>query len=216
VSRKHKLIWREYLKTAIIAAVVAVILRIFVISAYRVGSASMEDTLLEGDFLFVDQLFYGELEVGNIIVFKYPDNPEKDLIKRVVALPNDTVEIIDKKLYVNGKAAALPAYSKYIDSLRVLPKSLSFRDNFGSYVVPESMYFVMGDNRDDSRDSRFWGSVPKEDIKGKAVLVYWSWQPDPNAPEWELPYVVSLIEWIGYLLWNFPSHLRWGRLGNVL
>ncbi len=216
--REHKPLWREYLETAIIALVAAGLLRFFVVSAYRVSSSSMEDTLLEGDYIFVNKLAYKygtSPQTGDIIVFKYPNNPRKDFIKRIVALPGQTVQIADKVLYVDGQVAEIPIHSKHIDK-RIIPGDLSFRDNFGPYVVPEGNYFVMGDNRDDSRDSRFWGPVPEENIRGKAVFIYWSWMPDPNAPKWEFPYLINAIQWIGYGLFNFPSHVRWSRLGTPL
>ncbi len=215
---KRKPIWREYPETAIIALVAAVLLRVFVISAYRVSSASMENTLYEGDYIFVNKLAYeygGSPQAGDIIVFIYPNNPNKDFIKRIVAMPGQTVEIADKILYVDGAVAEIPIESKHIDQ-RIIPGDLSFRDNFGPFEVPPGQYFVVGDNRDDSRDSRFWGGVPDENIKGKAVFVYWSWTPDTDSPDWSFPYVIDAVRWIGYGLFNFPSHVRWSRLGMSL
>ncbi len=211
-------VWREYFETAILALSAAILLRIFVVSAYRVSSASMEDTLTEGDYLFVNKLAYEygtPPQSGDIIVFMYPNNPEKDFIKRIVALPGQTVQIADKAVYVDGELVQIPSGSKNIDA-KILPADLSFRDNFGPYLVPENSYFVMGDNRDDSRDSRFWGAVPRENIRGKAVFVYWSWEPNKDEPAWEFPYIVNLVQWSGYVLWNFPSHTRWDRVGMSL
>ncbi|MDH4158186.1 MAG: signal peptidase I [candidate division Zixibacteria bacterium] len=216
--RERKPLWREYLETAIIALVAAVLLRIFVVSAFRVSSASMEDALFEGDYIFVNKLAYeygSGPQVGDIVVFKYPNNPTKTYIKRIVAMPGETVQVADKVLYVNGEVAEIPIWVKNIDQ-RIIPGDLSFRDNFGPYLVSPDEYFVMGDNRDDSRDSRFWGTVPQENILGKAVMVYWSWQPDPDAPTWEFPYVISAVQWLGHALYNFPSHIRWSRLGSAL
>ena len=153
----------------------------------------MEDTLLEGDYIFVNKLAYQfgtDPQPGDIIVFKYPNNPEKDYIKRIIAGPGDVVQIADKIVYVNNEVAPIPAHSKNIDQ-RIIPGDLSFRDNFAPLVVPPGEYFVMGDNRDDSRDSRFWGCVPVENIKGKAVFVYFSWTPDPDAPGWKFPYIIN-------------------------
>ena len=216
-TKYKKPLWREYLETAIIALVAALILRIFVVSAYRVSSESMADTLFEGDYIFVNKLAYdfgAEPSPGDIIVFKYPNNPNKEYIKRIVAVGADVVQIADKVVYVNEEVAAIPPESKNNDG-RIIPGDLSFRDNFGPYEVPFDQYFVLGDNRDDSRDSRFWGSVPKENIIGKAVFVYWSWEPG-DAPAWEAPYIIETIQWIGYGLFNFPSHTRWDRLGTSL
>lgn len=201
LNRKEtKPVWREYFETAIIAVVAAVLLRIFVVSAYRVNSASMEDALFTGDYIFVNKLAYeyGKTpQIGDVIVFKYPNNPEKDYIKRIVAFPGQTVQVADKIVYVDGRVASLPATAKNTDK-KVLAGDLSFRDNFGPYLVPQGQYFVMGDNRDDSQDSRFWGSVPAENIKGKAVFIYWSWDPDPNPPGWSFPYVHHVVQWVGH------------------
>lgn len=217
-SKAFKPLWREYLETAGIALVAAILLRLFVVSAYRVSSASMEGSIYEGDYIFVNKLAYeygGDPKTGDIIVFKYPNNPSKDFIKRIVAAEGQEVQIADKILYVNGEIAEIPLESKHIDG-RIIPADLSFRDNFGPYIVPDGEYFVLGDNRDDSRDSRFWGSVPRENIRGKAVFIYWSWTPNPDAPGWGFPYVVDAFRWVGYGLFNFPSHIRWGRLGSAI
>jgi len=216
--RERKPLWREYLETAIIALVAALVLRIFVVSAYRVNSESMADTLYEGDYIFVNKLAYkygSGPQIGDIIVFKYPNNPEKDYIKRIVAEAGQIVQIADKVLYVDGEVAAIPPGMKHIDE-RILPGDLSYRDNFDAYEVPPGHYFVMGDNRDDSRDSRFWGCVPEENIKGKAVFVYWSWEPHPDPPGWGFPYVHHAIHWLGHALYHFPTHTRWSRLGTSL
>ena len=213
----QKPLWREYLETAVIALMAAIVLRIFVVSAYRVSSSSMEDTIYQGDYIFVNKLAYdmgNEPEPGDIIVFMYPNNPEKHYIKRIAAVGADVVQIADKVVYVNEEVATIPADSKNIDK-RNIPGDLSFRDNFGPYQVPFDEYFVLGDNRDDSRDSRFWGSVPKENILGKAIFVYWSWEPG-DSPAWEFPYIIESVQWIGYGLFNFPSHIRWERLGSAL
>lgn len=213
--RPPKPLWREYVETAVLAIVAAVLLRMFVVSAYRVSSASMEDTLSEGDYIFVNKLAYEygtEPEAGDVIVFKYPNNPERDYIKRIVALPGQTVEVVDKVVYVDDLVTTIPAHSKNID-LKILPADLSFRDNFGPYKVPEGQYFVMGDNRDDSKDSRFWGSVPRDNLRGKAVFIYWSWAPNVNAPKWGFPYVIDLVQWVGYVIVNFGDNARLDRIG---
>lgn len=218
-QKPSKPVWREYLETAIIAVVAAVLLRVFVVSAYRVNSASMADSLLEGDYIFVNKLAYkygGKTpQLDDIIVFKYPNNPEKDYIKRIVAMPGQTVQVADKILYVDGVPAPQLPGVKYLDQ-KIMPGDLSPRDNFGPFVVPEDEYFVMGDNRDDSRDSRFWGTVPANHVLGKAVLVYWSWQPDAKTPGWEFPYVIDLVYWIGYGIVNTPSHVRWDRIATSI
>jgi len=216
--KERKPLWREYLETAIIALVAALLLRIFVVSAYRVSSASMEDSLFEGDYIFVNKLAYDygtDPKVSDIIVFKYPNNPQKDYIKRIMAGPGQIVQLADKVLFIDGEVAPIPMNTKNIDA-RIIPADLSFRDNFGPFTVPPGEYFVMGDNRDDSRDSRFWGTVPVENIKGKAVFIYWSWEPDPDAPGWGFPYIHNVFQWFFHGIYNFPTHVRWTRLGTAL
>lgn len=216
--RTRKPLWREYLETALIALVAAVLLRIFVVSAYRVNSASMADTLYKGDYIFVNKLAYDYghgPKYGDIIVFKYPNNPNKDYIKRVVAFPGQTVQIADKILYVDGQVALIPTESKNIDR-RIIPGDLSFRDNFGPYEVPPGQFFVLGDNRDDSRDSRFWGCVPEENIRGKALFVYWSWEPSEDPPDWGFPYILDAFAWAGHAIYNLPSNARIERIGHSL
>jgi signal peptidase I len=218
-QKERKPLWREYLETTIIAVVAALLLRFFVVSAYRVNSASMEDTLLTGDYIFVNKLAYkygGKTPALNdIIVFKYPNNPEKDYIKRVVAVPGQQVEVVDKVLYVDGQAAHVSEGTKFTDK-KIIPMDLSFRDNFGPFEVPQNEYFVMGDNRDDSRDSRFWGTVPAANIHGKAVFIYWSWEPDANPPGWSFPYVIDAIAWMGHGIINAPTHIRLDRVAVPL
>ena len=210
---QKKPLWREYLEVVGIALLAALLLRIFVVSAYRVSSASMEDALLIGDYIFVNKLAYSYREpaTGDIIVFKYPLNPEKHYIKRVVALPGQTVEVIDKVVYVDGQVAEIPPHSKNTDP-NILAAELSNRDNFGPVQVPVGQYFVMGDNRDDSQDSRFWGFVPHENIIGKAVFVYWSWQPASYETEWSFPYIHQALFEFGSVIVGFPSRTRWDRL----
>jgi len=215
-KKKAKIPWKEWLQIALVALILAVLLRLFVLQSYRVNSGSMEDILLEGDFIFVDLLVYesSEPKIGDVIVFKYPNDPDRLFTKRIVALPGQEVRISSKLLFVDG-IGIFDSWSKYVyqDTLSV---DDSRRDNFESYIVPPNSYFVMGDNRDDSRDSRFWGAVPRENIKGRAWFVYWSWEPHPDPPGWEFPYVYNIVEWIGHALYNFPTHVRWIRIGNNL
>ncbi len=215
--KEPKPLWREYVEVILISFVAAILLRLFVVSAYRVDSGSMEDALFEGDYIFVNKLAYSynEPAMGDIVIFKFPLNPTRDYIKRIVGLPGQTVEVIDKVVYVDNRLAEIFPNVKY-DDPKILAAQLSMRDNFGPVQVPENEYFVMGDNRDDSQDSRFWGFLPNENIKGKAVFVYWSWQPDESAPEPSFPYVQTPFEYGYYFLTNFPSSTRWERLFTVL
>jgi signal peptidase I len=194
---------REYLEAIVLAILLTVVIRGLVVQAFRIPTGSMENTLLVGDFLFVNKLVYGsEIDIGaaghrilyyrfpairqpqrgDVIVFRYPDDPSRDFIKRCVATEGQTVEIRDKTLYVDGKAQVEP-YVIHSDD-KVIPKEINGRDNFGPTVVPKGHLFMMGDNRDNSHDSRFWGPLPLTLIKGKAMILYWSWDADRNMPRW--------------------------------
>ncbi len=216
IKRRARARARDYVEAILIALVIAVILRVFVIQAYRVESGSMEETLLEGDFLFVNKFIYHfrDPAPGDIIVFEYPLNPSKDFIKRVIATEGQTVEVVNKKLYINGQEAFDPLGTKHSDT-RYLPPELSTRDFFGPKQVPPGQLFVLGDNRDDSRDSRFWGFVDRTAVKGKAVMIYFSWMPDPNAPRWSAPYIDKVFSIFFYNLAHFPSRVGWSRLFRV-
>lgn len=216
-QQTEKPVWREYVEVMLVALVAALLLRVFVVSAYRVSSSSMEDSLMTGDYIFVNKLAYKYREPapGDIIVFEYPLNRERDYIKRVVALPGQTVEVIDKIVYVDGELAHIPPDSKNTDP-QVLAAELSNRDNFGPIQVPPGQFFTMGDNRDDSRDSRFWGFVPADHIRGKAIFVYWSWEPSGEKTEWSFPYIHTAAVEAGSFLVNFPSSTRWDRIALAL
>lgn len=213
IKRRSRSRIREYIEAVLIALVIAVILRVFVVQAYRVESGSMEDTLKIGDFLFVNKYIYHfrDPAPGDIIVFEYPLNPTKDYIKRVIAIEGQTVEINSKKVYVDGQLILDPDEAKHTDR-KLIPLELSTRDFFGPKQVPPGQLFVMGDNRDDSKDSRFWGFVDKKAVKGRAFFTYFSWQNDPNAPEWSSPYIDKVFTIFFYNLTHFPWRIGWSRL----
>lgn len=188
--KSKKKIFREYLEAIITALILALIIRTFVVQAFKIPSGSMIPTLLIGDHILVNKFIYG-IEIpftdkkilifrkphrGDIIVFKYPENPKKDFIKRVVAIGGDVIEEKDKAIYLNGQRVIEP-YAYHYDKY-VRPNGFDPRDNFGPLVVPEGKVFVMGDNRDQSYDSRYWGFVDLKDIRGKALIIYWSWDPN--------------------------------------
>jgi len=214
-AKKEKSTLRSYVETIVLALLIALFLRLFVVSAYHVSSGSMSDTLLAGDYIFVSKLAYrySPPKIGDIIVFENPYDASKDYIKRIVAAEGQTVEIMDKTLVIDGQIAAIPSLSKHIDR-QVLPAELSTRDNFGPITVPAGQYFVMGDNRDDSFDSRSWGCLDKKYIKGKAAFVYLSYEPDPKAPKWESPYFTKIFQIPFYYLTSFWGQLRLGRIGT--
>ena len=192
---------REYLEALVLAIVLTVVVRGLVVQAFRIPTSSMEETLQIGDFLFVNKMVYGsEIDIGvaghqlvyhrfpairepkpgDVIVFRYPDDPSRDFIKRCVATGGQTVELRDKVLYVDGQAQEEP-YAVHKDP-RVLPREVNARDNFGPYVVPQGQLFMMGDNRDNSHDSRFWGGLPRSLVKGQAMILYWSWDAERRIP----------------------------------
>lgn len=181
---KKKTLLREYLEAAAVAVLLALFIRTFVVQAFKIPSGSMEPTLLIGDHILVNKFLYGvkipftrktlipvsEPKRDDVVVFIYPVDTTKDFIKRVIALPGETLEISDSKIYING--------SLYQDRYGCY-ENHGGSYHFGPVTVPEKQFFVMGDNRDHSYDSRFWGFVPIKDVKGKAFIIYWSW------PHWE-------------------------------
>jgi signal peptidase I len=188
VKSKKKLLW-EYVEAIITALILALLIRTFIVQAFKIPSGSMIPTLLIGDHILVNKFLYGtqipftdkkilifrEPEKGDIIVFKYPENPAKDFIKRVIATEGDTIEEKNKVVYVNGEPVT-ETYAYHYDP--TMHSDSDPRDTFGQIRVPKDKIFVMGDNRDHSYDSRFWGFVDEKEVKGKAFIIYWSWDPD--------------------------------------
>lgn len=185
IKRKH--IIREYAESIIIAIILALIIRTFVVQAFKIPSGSMEDTLAIGDHILVNKFIYGtkipftatrflklrDPRRGDVIVFEYPEDPSKDFIKRVIGLPGDEVQVVDKKVFVNGKPYENP--HEVHKEKEIIPEAQNPRDNTKVIKVPHGSFFVMGDNRDRSYDSRFWGFVKMDKIKGLAFIKYWSW-----------------------------------------
>jgi signal peptidase I len=217
-----KSVIREYAEALVIAIVLALIIRMFVVEAFKIPSGSMIPTLLVGDHLLVNKFIYKftEPKRGDIIVFKYPDDPSRNFIKRLIAVGGDTVELRDKVVYVNG-AKHNESYVQHI-SPDVLPPEYSPRDNFGPISVPPNSYFMMGDNRDSSLDSRFWKNrfVNRRAIVGKAFIIYWSWKHDEgssqNQAEAFTDKVIRYGKTIVYYISHFPSVVRWNRLGRLV
>lgn len=217
----------EYIKAIIFAVAVALFIRSFVVQAFRIPSGSMEDTLLVGDFLLANKFIYGiripftnirlpalrEPKIGDVLIFQYPKDPSRDFIKRVVARPGQTVEIRDKILYVDNKRTVDPPKSKYVDPF-IIRRKVGARDNYGPEIVPENSFFVMGDNRDSSEDSRYWGFLDRDLLRGKALILYWSWAPDRKAPEYTG--LTSFPSIVLYNLLHFPSRTRWSRIGMLV
>jgi signal peptidase I len=187
---------KEYAKAIIIAIIIALFIRTFVVQAFKIPSGSMKNTLLVGDHILVNKFIYGvkipflrktiipvtEPKQGDIVVFIYPMDRSKDFIKRTIAVAGDVVEIRNKQIFING-VPYNDGYGIYTDDL-MIPRSMQPRDNFGPVTVPENSIFVMGDNRDQSFDSRFWGFVKLEDVLGKAFIIYWSWNGSTHSIRW--------------------------------
>jgi signal peptidase I len=185
VSRSRSGI-REYVEAIVWAVVITLLLRTFALQAFRIPSESMEDTLLRGDYLFVTKLDYGanvpftdwrlpglrQPRRGDVIVFHWPQDPSKDFIKRCIATEGQTVEIRHKEVFVDGRRLVEP-YVKHSEWSEE-PAGYSPRDNFGPVTIPPGELFMMGDNRDNSNDSRFWGNVPMRLVQGRALFLYYS------------------------------------------
>ena len=200
-SKKSSL--RENIEAILVAILLALFIRAFVVQAFKIPSGSMKPTLLIGDHILVNKFIYGvklpywgktiipvkKPKRGDIVVFKFPEDPSKDFIKRVVGIAGDTVEIRSKQVYINQKPLEA-LYGVNTDASEI-PALLQPRDNFGPVTVPPHSLFVLGDNRDHSYDSRFWGFVDLEALKGKAFIIYWSWNKKDFG-------------------------VRWGRVGNLL
>lgn len=224
-----KTLW-NYLRLLILAVVLAILIKEMLVEAYNIPSESMERTLLVGDFLIADKITYGahipltgwrlpslkEPALGDVVVFRFPDNPHKNFIKRIIAKGGDEVKIVNKVVHVNGLPLSEGRYAIHSDSTIIPPGTTHPRDNFGPITIPAGHYFVLGDNRDNSSDSRFWGTVPRDNIIGKALFVHWSWRPSESAPKitWWNPLSIG---WASlYYIYNVPSHVRWDRLFSVI
>jgi signal peptidase I len=223
-----KSIVREYFESIVIAVILALFIRTFVVQAFKIPTGSMEENLLIGDHLLVNKFVFGPaaspleravlpigtIKRGDVVVFKYPVEPERDFIKRVVGLPGESIEVKEKKVYINGK----PFEESYVHFLAPpmgqseLHEVTSFdvRERYGPVTVPANQYFVMGDNRDNSQDSRYWGFLPRDYIKGKALMVYWSYEADREDYQQD-----GLGDRVGGALstvTHFFTKTRWKRL----
>ncbi len=210
INRKEPLSSKthEYIEAIIIAILIAVVVRTFAIQAYKIPSQSMVPSLLVGDHLLVNKFIYGvkiplirkmlipvsEPGRGDIIVFEYPEDRSKDFIKRVIGIGGDKIEIKNKEIFINDRPYK-DVFGVYTDPV-IYPAIVQKRDNFGPVTVPKGSLFVMGDNRDYSLDSRFWGFVELRDVEGKALIIYWSWNSEPQD--------------------NPLKKIRWERMGKLL
>jgi len=212
---------REYFESIVIAVVLALFVRTWVVQAFKIPTGSMEENLLIGDHLLVNKFVYapamtglertllpiGEIERGDVLVFKFPEEPERDFIKRVIGLPGETIEMRQSRVLINGSAIDEP----YLDAMRPdgrLPPDI--RGTFGPQVVPEEHLFMMGDNRGDSQDSRYWGTLPVHYVKGRAFVLYWSYESESDF--YAEVGVGATIRRLGSAATHFFTRTRWNRL----
>ncbi len=228
-TKSGKSVPREYLESVVVAVVLALFIRTFAVQAFKIPTGSMETNLLIGDHLLVNKLVYSpsfgplesallgkrEIKRGHVVVFKFPEDPTRDFIKRVIGLPGETVEIRDKKVFVDGEALEEP-YARFLepplrhDDPEYGLRGEGVRDNWGPQVVPAGQLFVMGDNRDNSRDSRFWGFLPADQVKGRALLVYWSYEA--TRDEYNR---TGIVAWLRDTLSAF-GRTRWKRFFHLI
>jgi signal peptidase I len=217
---------REYLEALIIAAIFLQFANTFVVQTYYIPSGSMENTLLVGDHLFVNRFIYGPAPTalerkllplrpvrrGDIVVFRSKENPRIDVVKRCVGVPGDQIRVVDKRLVINGKPVDDSAYAVHKDPNHIppfYPTQMASRDNFGPFTVPPASYFCMGDNRDNSWDSRFWGELPESYLLGRAFAIYWSRgdQTSDLGPQTPSQKIADLAKTVA----RFPTKTRWKR-----
>ncbi len=222
-------------KQTLIAILLALVIKTSVVEAYKIPSASMEDTLLVGDFLLANKFIYGarlplvdwrlpalrDPRRGDVVIFIFPGDGVTKYIKRCIGQPGDTIEVRDKVLYVNHQLFPDPEHSKHQDTLATGqqkifpfgPDGQFSRDNFGPYIVPRDSYFMMGDNRDNSYDSRFWSAVSRDRILGKALVIHWSWDDSEyQSPSVSIADPLSVPRLFIYNAAHFPQKVRWSRL----
>ena len=215
---------REYFESIVIAVILALFIRTWVVQAFKIPTGSMEQNLLIGDHLLVNKFVFsptasaaehwllpvGEVHRGDIVVFKFPEAPERDFIKRAIGLPGETLEVRRKRVYIDGELLDEPYLRNQMASLPAGAVALDRRDNFGPVPVPEGHYFMMGDNRDNSQDSRFWGPLPHSYLKGKAMVVYWSYDAgEPVLPEIGIG---PTIRRLSSVVVHFFTGTRWERM----
>lgn len=230
---------REYLESLVVTVILALFGTTFIIQAFKIPSSSMEDTLLIGDHLMVDKLAYAprdrfaslflpyqEIQHRDIIVFKYPVDPGTHFVKRIIGVPGDRVFLRHKNLYVNGHLQdegyvvhKMPTLDEYRDNFPAYapltatppwPDELPNYVRKGELVAPPGRYFAMGDNRDFSSDSRYWGFVPRQNIVGRPVIIYWSL--DSTSADYRYSSGWERIVGIGKTIIEFPLKTRWGRM----
>jgi len=220
---------REYFESIVIAVILAFFIRTFVVQAFKIPTGSMEENLLIGDHLLVNKFLLaptaspierallpiGTIARRDVIVFKYPEEPERDFIKRVVGLPGETVELREKKVYIDGKPLDEP-YVHFLEppgaGVGEFHEVTSFdvRERYGPVTVPPNHYFVMGDNRDNSQDSRYWGFLPRDYVKGRALVIYWSYEA--GREDYQETGLVATVKGFASVITHFFTRTRWSRM----
>jgi signal peptidase I len=219
---------REYFESIVIAVILALFIRTFVVQAFKIPTGSMEENLLIGDHLLVNKFVFapaataleravlpvGTIKRGDVIVFKYPEEPDRDFIKRVIGLPGETVELRDKKVSINGT----PLDEPYVHFLQPPGQTSEFhevtsfdvRERYGPVTVPAEHFFVMGDNRDNSQDSRYWGFLPRDYVKGKALVIYWSYEAERE--DYVEDGAGATLKGLVSVFAHFFTRTRWDRM----
>jgi signal peptidase I len=223
-KKSGQAVFQEYAEALVIAVILAIIIRAFFVQAFKIPSSSMEPTLLVGDHILVNKFIYGvripftdkrwpqfkSPQRGDVIVFVYPEDRSKDYIKRIVAVPGDTIEVRRGKVVLNG-AEISESYAHHFGT-KGAPSGFDIANNMAPLKVPPGKLFVMGDNRDNSQDSRFWGFVPIEDVKGEAFMIYFSWYDPIDALHRGY---IGRLDAKTFKLSDVRA-LRWGRLFNFI
>jgi signal peptidase I len=220
-----KSVVREYFEAIVMALILALFVRTWAVQAFKIPTGSMENNLLIGDHLLVNKFVFGpsataaerallpttDIARGDIVVFKYPDEPERDFIKRVIGLPGETLELRNKRVFINGQPLDEP-YVHFLEPAAEGQEVTSFdvRERYGPVRVPDGQYFVMGDNRDNSQDSRYWGFLPRGHIKGKALMIYWSYES--GREDYVESGVGASIKRLFSVITHFFTRTRWERL----
>jgi signal peptidase I len=221
-SKRRKSVFREYFELIAETAVFVFFVMTFVVQAFQIPTGSMEPTLLVGDFLLVNKLIYAgvgspleakilprrDIRRGDIIVFKYPNDLSKDYVKRAIGFPGEKLEIRNKQVFINDAPLDEP-YKVHGDG-QIYPAGGEVRDNFGPVTIPQGSIFAMGDNRDNSQDSRYWGFLPLSYVKGRPWVIYFSYKAESDA--YQKTGVGDRLK----KLVSFLPKARWGRLFKVV
>ncbi len=235
-QEKAKPTWMESLwenvKSLAYVLVAVLLIRAVVVEATVVPTGSMQNTILIGDHLFLDKILYGpqipftdyhfpairHYKRGDVVAFRYPVDPSVVFVKRLIGMPGDTIQVKQKKLYVNGELLHEPCVihrdSQIYPDSEYIPREARIRDNFGPVTVPPDHYFMLGDNRDESLDGRYWGFVPDANMVGEPMFVYWSY--DAPTSVWTSSDLSDRIEGDLGIVFHFFTRTRWSRMGKVI